>query len=136
MKKTSLVLLFIGIFGFLSCLIYYIISAIPNFYSDAYGTSIAYGNKDYLIWTMLFLITLFVAIIHIVEEKKKIVFPNVNSISLIVIGLIGAIYYLSQAIETIVDGKISYFGFVIAILFSFITFFGIAIIFDRKKDGK
>lgn len=136
MKKTNLILLILGGFGFLSCLIYYIISTIPNFYTDSYGTSIAYGNKDYLIWSMLFLIIISIAIIHIIEEKKKIRFLNINSAGLILVGSLGAIYYLAKAIETVVDGKTSYLGFVISILFSLIISYGVAMIFEAKKTNK
>ncbi|MFA6675616.1 MAG: hypothetical protein WCS49_01940 [Bacilli bacterium] len=136
MKKTNLILLILGSFGFLSCLSYYIISTIPNFYSDSYGTSIAYGNKDYLVWSMLFLIIISVAIIHIIEERKKIRFLNINSAGLIFIGSLGAIYYLAKAIESVFDGETSYLGFVISILFVLIISFGVAMIFDAKKAHK
>lgn len=136
MRKTSLFITILGAFLSSACLALYIISAIQSYYNDGFGISISYGDKDILLWFFLGIIVLIVGITHLLEDKKSLRYVYVNSSSVMLIGFIGACYYLATGIERTVSGKSFVENYILCGIFIIVLLLGLGMFLDKRQNLK
>lgn len=132
MKKTNIFIVLIGLVGFLICASVYIASAIKSFEADGFGFSIAYGNKDYFMWAILFLVLFFIGLVRIVNSLKRVENRYFDGAMVGLIGLIGTCFYLSVFINKLIEKASFYHSLSLFVIFGLIIGLGISMLADKK----
>ncbi len=103
--KKAIALTLSGFYGGICFLVYYIISAIEATSGDEYGASIAGGNRDLLVLSIIFLfLGAYGLYCLLFALKKKTENPCYFPFLLMSIGAIGFFYFLGVAISNGQEG--------------------------------
>ena len=135
MLQAIAILLF-GVTGFSSFFTLYLIDAIKSFYDDGLGKSILYGNKDYLVLSISFLIILFLGIYclyTIIKKKQMSLFILLKCFALG--SVIPAIYFIGKAIKQFSSNANGSLAVIYGLIFAFLTFVFISFLVKTKQEN-
>ncbi|NLV28875.1 MAG: hypothetical protein GXY57_01755 [Erysipelotrichaceae bacterium] len=134
-KKENILITLIGVVGFVCFLTMYVITAVKSFEYDGYGFSISYGNREYFVLVIIFLVVMILGIIRIVNNIRKVTYRHLDGMMLLLIGLIGASFYLSSFINNVANQPIDPISVTYSLALSLISILvsGLAVLLLLKK---